>query len=129
MSHTRQTNPATSNPEPFLPCERLDVYRVALEFRQSLGILDTVRNISALRDQIFRASDSIVLNIAEGAGRIARADKRRHYSYALGSAMECGAALALLFARGALRDIAYLERRMMIIRVIQMLYRLAGPPR
>src|SRR6267143_4948345 len=98
MSHTRQTNPAISNPkaaiprggfdestgnggdrvQPFLPCERLDVYRVALEFRQSLGILDTVRNISALRDQIFRASDSIVLNIAEGAGRIARADKRRH---------------------------------------------------
>ena len=129
MSHTRQTNPETSNPEPFLPCERLDVYRVALEFRQSLGILDTVRNISALRDQIFRASDSIVLNIAEGAGRIARADKRRHYSYALGRAMECGAALALLHARGALRVEAYEIRRMTIIRVIQMLYRLAGPPR
>ncbi len=95
MSHTRQTNPETSNPEPFLPCERLDVNRVALEFRQSLGILNTVRNISALRDQIFRAADSVVLNIAEGAGRCARADKRRHYNYALGSAMECGAALDL----------------------------------
>jgi len=129
MSHTRQTNTENSNTEPFLPCERLDVYRVALEFRQSLGILDAVRNISALRDQIYRASDSIVLNIAEGAGRIARADKRRHYSYALGSAMECGAALALLHAHGALREIAYLERRMMIIRVIQMLSRLCGPPR
>ncbi len=129
MSHIRQTNPGTQTLEPFLPCERLDVYRVALEFRQSLGILDTVRNISALRDQIFRASDSIVLNIAEGAGRIARADKRRHYSYALGSAMECGAPLALLHARGALRAEAYEIRRMMIIRVIQMLYRLAGPPR
>ncbi len=129
MSQTRQTNSETSNLEPFLPCERLDVYRVALEFRQSLGILDTVRNISALRDQIFRASDSIVLNIAEGAGRIARADKRRHYSYALGSASECGAALALLHACGALRAEAYEIRRIMIIRVIQMLYRLCGPPR
>jgi four helix bundle protein len=129
MSHTRQTNTATSNPEPFLPCERLDVYRVALEFRQSLGILDSVRNISALRDQIFRASDSIVLNIAEGAGRYARADKRRHYSYALGSASECGAALALLHACGALRAEAYAIRRAMIIRVIQMLSRLCVPPR
>ncbi len=129
MSQTRQTNPETSNSKPFLPCERLDVYRVALEFRKSLEILDTVRNLSALRDQIFRAADSIVLNIAEGAGRVARADKRRHYSYALGSAMECGAALALLHARGALRTEAYEIRRMMIIRVIQMLYRLAGPPR
>ena len=129
MSHTLQTNPETANPEPFLPCERLDVYRVALEFRQSLGLLETVRNISSQRDQLFRASDSVVLNIAEGAGRIARADKRRHYGYALGSAMECGAALALLYARGALRETAYLERRMMIIRIVQMLSRLCGPPR
>ena len=128
MSQTRQPNPETSNPEPFLPCERLDVYRLSLEFRQSLAILDTVRNISSQRDQLYRASDSIVLNIAEGAGRMARADKRRHYSYALGSAMECGAALALLHARGALREIAYLERRMMIIRIVQMLSRLCGPP-
>jgi four helix bundle protein len=128
MSETRNPNPDTINPEPFLPCERLDVYRVALEFRHSLAILDTVRNISSQRDQIFRASDSIVFNIAEGAGRMARADKRRHYSYAKGSAMECGAALALLNACGALRDIAYLERRLMIIRIVQMLSRLCGPP-
>ena len=129
MSHTRQPNPETSNPESFLPCERLDVYRVALEFRHSLRILEMVRNISAQRDQLFRAADSVVLNIAEGAGRTAQADKRRHYSYAKGSAMECGAALALLHACGALREVAYQERRMMIIRVIQMLSRLCGPPR
>jgi four helix bundle protein len=128
MSQPNQTNPETSSPEPFLPCDRLDVYRLALEFRQSLVILDTVRNISALRDQIYRASDSIVLNIAEGAGRHARADKRRHYNYALGSASECGAALALLYACGALRAEAYAIRRAMIIRVIQMLSRLCGPP-
>ena len=129
MSNPRTTNPETFNPEPFLPCERLDVYRLSLEFRQSLAILDTVRNISSQRDQLYRASDSIVLNIAEGAGRMAHPDKRRHYSYALGSAMECGAALALLHARGALRDIAYLEWRMVIIRIVQMLSRLCGPPR
>lgn len=71
----------------------------------------------------------MVLNIAEGAGRLARADKRRHYGYALGSAMECGAALALLHARGVLGVVAYEIRRAMIIRVIQMLSRLCGPPR
>ena len=129
MSHTRQTHPETLNPEPFLPCERLDVYRIALEFRLSLRILETVRNVSAQRDQLFRAADSVVLNIAEGAGRTAQADKRRHYSYAKGSAMECGAALALLLACGAFQIVAYQERRMMIIRVIQMLSRLCGPPR
>ena len=88
MSKTRNPNPDTINPEPFLPCERLDVYRLSLEFRRSLAILDSVRNIASQRDQIFRASDSIVLNIAEGAGRMAQADKRRHYSYAKGSAMK-----------------------------------------
>jgi four helix bundle protein len=129
MSQNHQPNPGTSNPEPFLPCERLDVYRIALEFRQSLGILDTIRNISALRDQIYRAADSVVLNIAEGTGRHAQADKRRHYSYARGSAMECGAALALLHASGALGVVAYQERRMIIIRIVQMLSRLCGPPR
>ena len=149
MSHTRQPNPETSNPkaaiprggfdestgngddrvQPFLPCERLDVYRAALAFRHSLRILETVRNISAQRDQLFRAADSVILNIAEGAGRSTPADKRRHYSYAKGSAMECGAALTLLHACGALREVAYLERRKMIIRVIQMLSRLCGPPR
>jgi four helix bundle protein len=129
MSQTRLTNPETLNPEPFLPCERLDVYRVVLEFRQSLGILETVRNISAQRDQLFRASDSVVLNIAEGAGRLARADKRRHYGYALGSASECGAALALMHACGALRAEAYAIRRAMIIRIVQMLSRLTSPPR
>ena len=129
MSHTRQTHPETLNPEPFLPCERLDVYRVALEFRQSLGIPETVRNISSQRDQLFGAADSVVLNLAEGAGRIVRADKRRHYGYARGSAMECGAALALLHARGALSVKAHEIRRSMIIRIIQMLARLCGPPR
>jgi len=128
MTQTRQPIPETSTPEPFLPCERLDVYRLSLEFRQSLAILDTVRNIASQRDQLYRASDSIVLNIAEGAGRMARPDKRRHYSYAKGSTMECGAALALLNARGALRETAYLERRMMLIRIVQMLSRLCGPP-
>ena len=93
--------------QPYLQCERLDVYRVALDFRQSLGILESVRNISALRDQLYRAADSVVLNIAEGAGRSAQADKRRHYSYAKGCAMECGAALSLLHACGALREVAY----------------------
>jgi hypothetical protein len=105
MSQPRQPNPETSNPEPFLPGERPDVYRLSLEFRQSHGILDTVRNISLQRDQLFRAGDGIVLNITEGAGRMARPDKR--YSHMPGSAMECGAAPALLHALGALREIAH----------------------
>ena len=42
-----------------------------------------------LKDQLNRASSSIALNLAEGNGRINRADKRRFYIIAFGSIREC----------------------------------------
>lgn len=48
-----------------------------------------------LRDQLLRASSSVVLNIAEGSGKLTFADKRRFYSIALGSLRESMAALEL----------------------------------
>jgi len=113
----------------YLPHERLDVYRLALEFRRSLAPLAKVRGIAPLRDQLFRAADSVVLNIAEGAGRNSRSDKQRHYEIAKGSATESAAALELLHRAGNLSDAAYRERRELVIRVVQMLSRLCGPPR
>ena len=73
---------------------------------------------AALRDQFERASVSIVLNIAEGAGRRSKRDKARFYSIARGSAMECGGVLAILSAR----QIAECESaRKLLVRVVQML--------
>jgi four helix bundle protein len=37
------------------------------------------RGLANLRDQLLRAADSMVLNLAEGAGRLARDDIRRFY--------------------------------------------------
>ena len=42
-----------------------------------------------------RASSSVVLNIAEGSGKLTFADRRRFYSIALGSLRESVAALEL----------------------------------
>ncbi|MBX7138601.1 MAG: four helix bundle protein, partial [Oligoflexia bacterium] len=42
-----------------------------------------------------RASSSIVLNLAEGAGRATRADQNRFFSIAFGSLRECQAILDL----------------------------------
>ena len=42
-----------------------------------------------LKDQLARASSSIVLNLAEGYGRLSRADKKRFYIIAFGSIREC----------------------------------------
>ena len=46
-----------------------------------------------LADQLRRASLSIPLNIAEGAGKLTEADKARFYAIARGSAMESAAIL------------------------------------
>jgi hypothetical protein len=54
---------------------------------------------ASLRDQLERASVSVVLLLAEGAGRRSRRDKRRFYSMARGSAMEACAAVDILYLR------------------------------
>ncbi len=53
-----------------------------------------------LRDQLLRASSSVVLNTAEGFGSSSRGIKRRHYEIARGSAIECVAILDLVSAIG-----------------------------
>ena len=83
-----------------LDAEKLDAYRVALEFQAVAVQLVPKRGCAELRDQLDRASISIVLNIAEGCGRRSPADKGRFYSMARGSATECAAILDLLGVRG-----------------------------
>jgi four helix bundle protein len=46
-----------------------------------------------LRDEGLRAAKSAVLNIAEGAGRVSRADKNRAFTIARGEGLEAFAAL------------------------------------
>jgi len=57
--------------------ERLDVYRLALDFLVfAHQVLETLpRGRAHLSDQLTRASTSIVLNIAEGAGKHSKAVK------------------------------------------------------
>ena len=116
----------TALPGPATPAtdaEKLDVYRVALAAHgQATTILAGDHRI--LRDQLERASLSIVLNISEGAGRRSRKDKRRHYAIARGSAMERAAAVDVIAIRdlAAVTDAAAL--RALFVRAIQMLTKL-----
>lgn len=103
----------------------LDVYVVALEFQSIARRILTGRRLGALRDQLDRASVSIVLNIAEGAGRFAPADKARHYVIARGSALECRAILDLLEARAFGSAPVMRQATGLLDRIVAMLTRLA----
>ena len=115
--------------ETLLPCERLDAYHLAVEFHRNIVPLARARGLASLRDQLLRAAESVVLNIAEGAGRTSRDDKRRIYEIALGSIVECGAVLDLLRNRLSLSEMDYRRIRSLAIRNYQILSRLAAPPR
>lgn len=64
-----------------------------------------------------------MLNIAEGCGRYARAEKAHFYLIARGSAMECIAVFDLALSRGLIT--AYGQSRGLLIRLVQMLSKLA----
>ena len=68
-------------------------YQVAVEFYR------LARTVSApyhLKDQLLRASSSVVLNLSEGSAKRSVKDRRRFYEIALGSVRECEACVCLL---------------------------------
>ena len=79
--------------------DTFDVYLVSLDACRSCAPIAASLDAN-LRDQLRRASSSVVLNTAEGFGSVSRGVKRRHYEIARGSAMECVAILDLAVALG-----------------------------
>ncbi|OGZ32876.1 MAG: four helix bundle protein [Candidatus Portnoybacteria bacterium RBG_13_40_8] len=71
--------------------ENLDVYQKSKELnKEILKFLKENKYIdSYLKDQLRRASISIVINIAEGSGKYSKADKKNFYTTARGSVYEC----------------------------------------
>lgn len=107
--------------------ERLDVYRLALDsLVLANGVIQGLpRGRSHLADQFTRASISIVLNLAEGAGKHSKADKRRYYLTARGSATESAALLDVCLRLSLLDDGAHKAGKEMLVRVVSMLIKLA----
>jgi len=107
--------------------ERLDVYELALEFLVLANeiIEGLPRGRSHLADQFTRASLSIVLNLAEGAGKRSKLDKRRYYLTARGSATESAALLDVCARIKLLDDAAHRTAKNMVVRIVSMLIKLA----
>jgi len=107
--------------------ERLDVYHLALDFLvlASEIIEGLPRGRSHLSDQFARASLSIVLNLAEGAGKHSKPDKRRYYVTARGSATESAALLDVCCRLKLLDESGHRTGKAMIVRIVSMLIKLA----
>jgi four helix bundle protein len=108
--------------------ERLDVYQAALDFAviANDAVQGLPRGRSHISDQLTRASISIVLNIAEGTGKYSKADKRRYYLSAAGSATECAAALDLCKRLGLIEEQVCERGKGVLDRIVAMLVKLAA---
>ena len=90
MTHSSQNNG-------FFWHEKLDVFHLALEFSRWVHRVGpkVPRGRSHIRDQLNRASDSVVLNICEGAAYPGKAG-RNYFRIALRSIGESHGAICLL---------------------------------
>ena len=100
---------------------RFHAYQISLEFRR-LVVRWLPLKRAELSDQLDRASLSLSLNIAEGAGRALPRERARYYTIARGSAYECLAVIDLLAIERSADDFS--EARILIDRLCAILSKL-----
>lgn len=78
--------------------EKLDVYQKAKLFNKEVyAFLRSSKTIDSVsKNQLRRASLSIMLNIAEGSSRFSKPDRRHFFVISRGSAFECVAVFDFL---------------------------------
>jgi four helix bundle protein len=80
--------------------EKLDVYQESIRFVAWLSeLLEGSSRLGDIKDQLDRACNSIVLNVAEGNGKYSLKDRCRFLDTANASALECAAGLDILVAK------------------------------
>jgi len=106
-----------------LSFQRLNVYQRAIEFLAlSRDIVEALpRGHRPRADQLTRAAESVVRNIAEAAGRWSDADSSKHYKIARGEAMECAASLDVLKLRNLIVQPHYNRGIQLLERIVAML--------
>ena len=102
--------------------EKLDVYQESLAFVSWLEpIMQKAPKTFAVRDQLDRASTSIILNLAEGNGKFTSPDRCRFFDISRGSALECAAALDVLAAKGRGESSLVVSGKEQLCRIVSML--------
>lgn len=102
--------------------EKLRAYQEALRFVAWVApIIDKLPGKLSAKDQLDRASTSIVLNTAEGNGKRSHPDRCRYFDIARGSALECAACLDVLVARGELAADVTIDGKEILVGVVSLL--------
>jgi four helix bundle protein len=114
----RNQHTALTDTHSMLDYERLDVYQCALRF----AAMPPGR--AEISDQLRRATMSIPLNIAEGAGKTTYKDRARYHETARGSAMECAAIFDLLRMQALVEPPTADEAKSLLERLLAMLTRM-----
>jgi len=119
----------TMKKEPAFDHEKLDVYRLAVEFARWVGeMLDGPLEAYSSKslEHLDESSRSIARNIAEGNGKRSSKDRCRYLDIARGSALECAACLDILVARKRLNEGLARDGKAMLIRIVSMLVKLVN---
>jgi four helix bundle protein len=105
---------------------KMDVYQRATQFLAHVyDIVDAIPRGHADRcDQLVRAAESVLRNIAEGAGRWATADSVNRYKISRGEAMECAAAMDVMRLRKLVSQERYDEGMRLLEAIVAMLTKL-----
>ena len=92
-----------------LSFQPLDVYQRSILFLAFASELveELPRGNSERADPLIRVAESVLRNIAEGAGRGSKIDTSKHYKIARGEAMECAASLDVLKVRRLIEQPRY----------------------
>lgn len=107
--------------QPLFDHEKLRAYQEALRFAAWIEpVIEKLPAKLSARDQLDRASTSIVLNIAEGNGKRSHPDRCRYLDIARGSALESAACLDVLVARRKLAASEVTEGKTILIGVVSL---------
>lgn len=101
--------------------EKLKVYQLALRFNEFAHTVCRRIPNSDIRDQLERASNSIVLNIAEGNGKYSKKDRCRYFDISFGSSLESASCFDILFTRKLISNEELNTAKTMLKEIVSML--------
>jgi four helix bundle protein len=107
---------------PLFDHEKLRAYQESLRFVAWVGpLIERLPAKLSARDQLDRASTSIVLNLAEGNGKRSHPDRCRYLDIARGSVLECAACLDVLVARQVLPAAEIAEGKVLLVGAVSLI--------